>query len=220
MGATLTVTDCAFYRNRAPGPGDGGAIDNYGTLTVIDSTFSHNSTGGVSGAIENNGSMTVANSTFTRNRALVGGAIASAGPATITNSTFVHNDTFFYGSGGAIYSAGDTIVRNTILANSRRGGNCVGSVTDGGHNLRWPRTDPSCFGTYGNPKLGLLADNGGVVRTLGLRPGSAAIDAGDNAACAAAPVNNLDQRGFVRPGLGSVNCSIGAYEFNASPAPP
>src|SRR5262249_52152799 len=30
-------------------------------------------------------------------------------------------------------------------------------------------------------------------------------------------VNNLDQRGFVRPGAGATNCSIGAYEFDAAP---
>ncbi len=34
--------------------------------------------------------------------------------------------------------------------------------------------------------------------------------------CAAPPVNNLDQRGFVRPGVGATNCSIGAYEFNSA----
>jgi hypothetical protein len=29
-------------------------------------------------------------------------------------------------------------------------------------------------------------------------------------------VNNLDQRGYMRPGEGSVNCSIGAYEYEGS----
>ena len=51
---------------------------------------------------------------------------------------------------------------------------------------------------------------------MALKPGSAAINAGDNAVCAAAPVNGVDQRGFVRPGAGSTNCSIGAYESNAA----
>jgi hypothetical protein len=45
--------------------------------------------------------------------------------------------------------------------------------------------------------------------------GSPAIDAADNAICAAAPVNNLDQRGQVRPADGDVDgtvvCDIGAY---------
>ncbi|MFN2178221.1 MAG: choice-of-anchor Q domain-containing protein, partial [Candidatus Promineifilaceae bacterium] len=37
-----------------------------------------------------------------------------------------------------------------------------------------------------------------------------AIDAGDNTTCAAAPVNNLDQRGITRPN--NTTCDIGAYE--------
>ena len=212
---TLTVTNCTFSHNHAPGPGDGGAIDNYGTLTVTNSTFIQNGTYGVSGAIENNGTLTVTNSTFSRNRASVGGAIASAGPLTITNCTFSRNRAAYYGSGGAIYSAGDTIIQNTILANSGRGRNCVGPVIDGGHNLRWPLKDNSCVGTYGNPKLARLTNHGGLTSTFDLRPGSAAINAGDNAICTAAPVSNADQRGFVRPGTGATNCPIGAYEFNA-----
>jgi hypothetical protein len=28
-----------------------------------------------------------------------------------------------------------------------------------------------------------------------------------------APVDNLDQRGFIRPGPGAANCSIGAFEL-------
>ena len=196
VSSTLNVTNCSFVRNHAPGAeADGGAIDNYGTMAV-------------------------SNCTFFRNHAIVGGAIASAGPLTIINSTFFLNNTLFYGSGGAIYSAGDTMIQNTILANSRRGGNTVGPVVDGGHNLRWPRGDKSGVGLYGDPKLVLPVNNGGTVRTMRLRAGSAAINAGDNAICAASPIDNLDQRGFARPGVGSTNCSIGAYEFNASAPTP
>lgn len=43
-------------------------------------------------------------------------------------------------------------------------------------------------------------------------PGSAAINMGDNAACAAAPVNNLDQRGVNRPE--GDQCEVGAYEVD------
>jgi hypothetical protein len=46
----------------------------------------------------------------------------------------------------------------------------------------------------------------------GCTAASPAIDAGDPDICAAAPVGNRDQRGFVRPGTGHTNCSIGAYE--------
>jgi len=40
--------------------------------------------------------------------------------------------------------------------------------------------------------------------------GSPAINAGDDATCAAAPVSGLDQRGIIRPQ--GVHCDIGAYE--------
>ena len=39
-----------------------------------------------------------------------------------------------------------------------------------------------------------------------------AYDSGDDAACASAPINNVDQRGFARPFL--QHCDIGAVEFN------
>ncbi len=154
---------------------------------MTDSTFFGNSANSYGGAIYNLGTVTVTNSTFSRNSATEGGAISGGG-----------------------------FLQNTIVANSTRGANCdQGTFTDGGHNMRWPPRDTSCVGYFGDPKLLHLKDNGGPTKTLALRPGSAAINAGDNAICAVAPVNGVDQRGFARPGVGSTNCSIGAYEFNA-----
>jgi hypothetical protein len=63
-----------------------------------------------------------------------------------------------------------------------------------------------------DPKLGALADNGGSTQTFALLPGSPAIDKGDDATCAASPVNNLDQRGETRPK--GPHCDIGAFESN------
>src|SRR5206468_2546451 len=62
-----------------------------------------------------------------------------------------------------------------------------------------------------------LASNGGPTQTIALEAMSPAINAGNETVCAAPPVNNLDQRGFVRPGMGATNCSVGAYEFAAAP---
>jgi hypothetical protein len=129
--------------------------------------------------------------------------------------------------GGAIYSSDPLTVTNTIVANSPSGGNCASYsttiITDGGHNID---DDGSC-GFSGtslktNPMLDPagLADNGGPTQTIALQASSPAINAGDESVCAAPPVNNLDQRGYARPGAGATRCSIGAYEYNAVPAGP
>ena len=104
-----------------------------------------------------------------------------------------------------------------------------GTITDGGHNIDDGTTcgfaGASCATTTGtsfcntNPLLDPagLASNGGPTQTIALEAMSPAINAGNETVCAAPPVSNLDQRGFVRPGMGATNCSIGAYEFNAAP---
>ena len=67
-------------------------------------------------------------------------------------------------------------LKNTIVANSPTGGNCYGTITDGGGNLSYP--DTTCPGINGDPMLGPLQNNGGPTETMALGPGSAAIDAG------------------------------------------
>ncbi len=109
---------------------------------------------------------------------------------------------------GGIRALGSLTV-NTILA-SNSPSNCIGIITDAGHNLS---SENSCaFTGVGSlnstdPMLGPLADNGGPTLTMALLPGSPAIDAGDDAA---AP--STDQRGFPRP-VGAAS-DIGAYECN------
>jgi hypothetical protein len=58
-----------------------------------------------------------------------------------------------------------------------------------------------------DPVLGALADNGGATFTHALLAGSPAINAADNATCAA-----TDQRGVARPA--ALVCDIGAYELD------
>ena len=222
----MTVTNSTFSGNSG---GNGGAIRNDGgSVTVTYSTFSSNSAS-VGGAISNNsGTLTVTNSTFSANSASVGGAISNNfNILTVTNSTFSGNNAFA-GAGGAINAdSGPVTVVNSILANSTSGDNCSGTFTDGGHNIddgtTCGFTGSGCATTTGtsfcntNPLLDPagLGNNGGPTQTIALEAGSPAINAGDETVCAAPPVNNLDQRGVVRPGAGATNCSIGAYEFNA-----
>jgi hypothetical protein len=58
-----------------------------------------------------------------------------------------------------------------------------------------------------NPLLGALGNYGGSTQTIPLLPGSSAIDAGNDATCAA-----TDQRGVARPQPIGGRCDIGAYE--------
>ena len=149
------------------------------------------------------------NSTFSGNyAATVGGGIYNSvyGTVIVSNSTFAGNRS--EGGGGGIFNAGTVTLKNTIVTNSPSGGNCAGPMTDGGGNLSYP--DTTCPGINSDPSLGPLQNNGGPTQTMALGPGSAALDAADDAICAAAPVNNLDQRGVSRPR--GPRCDIGAVE--------
>ena len=76
----------------------------------------------------------------------------------------------------------------------------------------------SCLGVAPNAaskanavlNLGALADNGGTTLTMLPGPGSDAIDRGIDAACAAASIDGIDQRGYPRPQ--GAHCDAGAVE--------
>ncbi len=213
-GGTLTVTNSAISDNWGySGSGGGGILSYFGTLTVTNSTFSGNRAGtGGGGIIIFGGTLTVTNSTFSGNRG-DGDIWNCVSTVTVTNSTL----------GDGIVSYGSTLLTNTIIV-----GYCDGAITDGGHNIddgtTCGFTGTGCATTSGtsfcntNPVLDPtgLQNNGGPTQTIALQPGSPAINAGDESVCAAPPVNSLDQRGFVRPGTGATNCSIGAYEANSA----
>lgn len=235
----LTVTDSTFFGNGASwGGGGGGIFANYSGLTIVNSVFSGNSaTGSPGGAIFNGSTMaiskstfsgnsagagggistqgansTIANSTFSGNSATVspGGGISNAGGLIITNSTLSGNSA---SSGGGISrTAGTMTLRNTIVADNT-GGNCSGTITNGGNNID-DGTTCGWGATYGSmsstePLLGILT---GSPAYFPLNAGSPAIDKGDDPMCAAAPVNNQSQNGVARPQ--GAHCDIGAFELD------
>ncbi|MBL8063021.1 MAG: CSLREA domain-containing protein [Anaerolineales bacterium] len=213
-GATLTITNSTLsYNTNSSGPG--GGIRNDGTLTVMNSTFSGNTTisGGSGGGIRNIGVLTVTNSTFSGNSAFGSGGgiynVIGFTSVTIINSTFSGNAA---GSlGGGIYFDGGTLnYANTIIANSTSGGDCAGSGTIGTNTNNLVEDGGCSASLSGDPALDSLGDNGGPTQTFALFVDSLAIDAGDNTTCAASPVSNLDQRGVSR--LQGVQCDIGAFE--------
>ena len=212
----LTVTNSTFSGNSSGG--GGGIFNSGGTLTVTNSTFSGNSvTGGAGGGIRSSGTLMVTNSTFSGNSATGrgGGIEHNTGTLTVTNSTFSGNSA---STGGSIFTNGGTIhYANTIIANSPSGGDCVntGTIVTNTNNLVEDNTcSPSLSG---DPNLGSLASNGGPTQTIALLPGSIAINAGDNTTCTVSPISNLDQRGIARPN--GPHCDIGAYEYVDNSAP-
>jgi CSLREA domain-containing protein len=117
------------------------------------------------------------------------------------------------GAEGSVLTLRDSIVSGGVGAAG--GENCSGSgVQSAGHNI--DSLDQCNFHAAGDkvntdPLLAALARNGGPTETLGLLPGSPAIDAGD--ACPA-----TDQRGIARPQ--GAACDLGAYELVPPPVPP
>jgi hypothetical protein len=209
-----TISSSSFISNTAAT--GGGAILNGGALTnIISTTFSANSStnSGFGGAINNNygGTITnLSNSTFAANSATaIGGAIVNYPGQTmsVSNSTFSGNSA---PSGGDIYSYGTLNLSNSLLAvGGGTGGNCGGTITDGGYNLS---DDATCsFSATGsqnsvtNLKLDPsgLKNNGGPTQTIAILAGSAAF----NSSTSSCPAS--DQRGYPRPSTG---CDIGAYQ--------
>jgi len=127
---TMEINRSVFFDNAAT---QGGAIKNYGILTITNSTFEDNTAVNYGGAIYNtlgsasNMELTIENSTFTGNTATNydGGAIytESHGGVNVTNSTFFNNTAG--GEGGAIFqdsaNQGDeylSIIHSTLSENN------------------------------------------------------------------------------------------------------
>jgi CSLREA domain-containing protein len=191
----------------------GGIYNGRGTLTVTNSTFSGNSATDIGGGILNDeGTLEVTNSTFSGNSALDGGGIYNDdGTLTVTNSTFSGNSADDFG--GGIANGGALTLKNTIVANSTSGGNCFGTITDGGYNIDDGNTcgfGQATSRSDTDPKLGSLAKNGGPTQTIALKKGSPALNAIPDGVNGCGIELDTDQRGVLRPeGEG---CEIGAFE--------
>lgn len=133
----------------------------------------------------------------------------------MTNSTFSGNTATW--AGGSLFNNGATLnFTNNIMANSTlfpgtTGAECAYNGGPVGVNTNNLIKDGSCGATIvADPRLGALGNYGGNTQTFPLLENSPAIDAGNNAICAVAPVNALDQRGQARDDW---QCDIGAFEL-------
>jgi hypothetical protein len=146
----------SFNADAWPNEGYGGAILNFGTLTLSGCTLGGNTLVGPSGlygntaefggAIANFGTMTVSGCDVSRNSSYGsttslggtlggGGGIYNAGALTVSGSHVWYNSAVYPGGGG-IYNAGTAAaltVLDSIFSNNI-GGNIFGPYTDGGGN--------------------------------------------------------------------------------------
>jgi hypothetical protein len=228
---TLTLAHSSFSENTAD---LGGGVLNDGTLTVEHSSFVENTASLNGGGVVNFGTLTLVNSTLSGNSAgRDGGGLWSGRPfpmaplptLAVDNSTFSGNEAS--GSGGGIRIAdGDATLRNTIVANSAGGGDCVGTLTGSNLNNLIEGTGASACGLVDNVDGNIVGQDPQLDPLFGtpayhpLQLGSPAIDAGDPATCSSSPVSNQSQNGIPRPQDGDGDsvavCDIGAYELAVS----
>jgi predicted outer membrane repeat protein len=218
-GAKVTIRHLTIADGRAE---DGGGIANRGELIVKSTTFTGNTATNDGGGVANlGGTLTVINSTFVDNRAgNTGGGVADIeGKTTVTNCTFSGNSAK---KGGGLFSDGELLVRNTILANSEGTADCVAAGTldpAGTNNLI--ETNEGC-GTpisTADPRLQKMGFYNGPTKTLPLGGGSHAINMGDNASAVDETGQPLrwDQRGNGDPRFVGGITDIGAFERQALP---
>ena len=145
-GVTLNLNRLTVVDGRADS--GGGGINNSGTVTVSNSTFSGNNASGTfssSGGIYNSGTVTVTNSTFSSNSATSfgygggngGGGINNSGTLTVSNSTFSSNNASgTFSNCGGIYNSGTvTVTNSTFAGNSATNTTAVaaaGGILNGG----------------------------------------------------------------------------------------
>jgi hypothetical protein len=204
-------TDSAGFENAASG-----------TATIRNSTIQRNTVAGRYAGIYNEGAMTISNTTIANNRDILGGSdgvaiFGAQGTVDVINSTISGNGTI--GRGELTVAGAGITMQNTIVAQntvsfapvpvppSELLRDCP--ITSLGHNLFGNPTGCSTAlhptDLTGDPGLGTFIDSGGPgTGRFPLLPSSQAIDAGNEAACAATDQLDTPRRG---------RCDIGAVEF-------
>jgi hypothetical protein len=211
-GGRLTLA----YLTVADGSADvGGGILNRGRLVVRACTMRDNvavSRGG--GIAAEQGSLAVINSTFFRNSARKGGGVYSHATETVvTNATFADNAAE---RGGGLASDGPLRLRNSILADSRKGSDCFASSLSEGSTHNLIEDNAGCGTPWSSADPGLRSPGyyNGPTQTIPLEGGSPAINFGDNASAVGETGEPLrwDQRGNGDPRFVSGITDIGAFE--------
>jgi hypothetical protein len=199
-GDGQTTIDRSFVSGNASlkAKHSGGLYIQGTAATISNSTIAGNMAGFAGGVFITpnaaGNSVAFVNVTFTKNQSSaleVDAAILGS----LINCTIASNDTGF--SDGAKLS-----IANSIIANNTT--NCTATHPVAGGDIQFPQGGTACVSgvTYGDPKLGALADNGGPTETM--LPGAGSSAAGAGQAC-----STTDQRGMSRP---TNACTSGAVE--------
>ncbi|MFG2875944.1 hypothetical protein ACGFYU_13215 [Streptomyces sp. NPDC048337] len=118
-GSALTLNSVEVTRNAAGVTGPGGGIQNYGTLTLNNSTVSYNFAQDEGGGIGSEGTATISNSTITGNTSRNGGGgMAATGSLTFTNSRLTDNATHDWGGGLVARNLTGTLTDALVRGNS------------------------------------------------------------------------------------------------------
>lgn len=144
------------------GDGDGGAVNNAGTLMMVNDRMSNN-TATNGGAIDNAGILTLMNATISSNTATTGGGIDnhSGGRMTVTGSTLSANTGSYVG--GAINNlAVMTVVNSTLAGNSSYLGGAINNGNQYGTGGTLMLTNDTISGnTVSGNGGGIYMENGG-----------------------------------------------------------
>ncbi|MEA5467727.1 CHAT domain-containing protein [Spirulina sp. 06S082] len=224
-GGAVNLTNSTVSSNSSNN--QGGGIKASDNVILINSTISGNFSSGDGGGIfvSTGGNASLTNSTVSGNSSNNSGGGISARSGTIYNSTIAFNvadaDNNGTGNGGGIYrdgTIGTLTIENTIVAqNSDRGGEAPdlsGTFNSIQYSFIGDATGATLNTDTNNikgvdPLLTPLGNYGGDTQTHVPLPGSAAINAANNATATA-----TDQRGNSR-GISSGLPDIGATEVTA-----
>jgi hypothetical protein len=225
--AQVFLTNVTIYGNRTGDGGVGGAGAGGSENTLGGGVGGW---GGDGGGIYAHGAKSGGEMTLTH-VTIAGNGVGAGGPSgSSANSTNACCSEGGVGAGvatGGRYDTGGAGVyeKNSIIADNGSPttgpGNCsqpyyptYTDIFDLGGNVTW--NDTTCPGKVADPLLGLLADNGGLTKTLLPGSGSAAIGAVPAASCTV----HEDQRAQPRPGAGKSACDAGAVETQSGEPPP
>src|SRR3569623_1320885 len=220
--AALDLAHSLVYNNDVSvnGIGQGGGIYNsgQGALNLLNTTVTNN-TGLEGGGIYNRRAINITNSSIYNNTSASnkpGSEIVACGTKDEPQQLDCSNDS----------SLVQTKIINSIVGNATGGTACVSApipsttnftITSDGYNIDlgdtcgFHQTGDKSNIAAGQLFVGGLAAHGGRSVAYGLRPNSAAHNAGDNIHC-----HVIDHRDYVRgPRLAPPdNCDIGAYEIS------